>query len=443
MKFFSLFLLFTVSNLFRFSASIAGQRDADSSMLRIVAYHATVIPDPAHKSVEGRVDIVFQANRQSDSLLLNKGNLTIDSVISRGKLLSCISDSQTVRIVCRGLEAQNSLSVYYHGVPKSGLVFDEQKGLIYTIFSTSQWMPCIDAPSAKAAFRLQLHIPDTLQCVGNGNLLSRRPLPGGKTEYTWEESTALPTYTFGFAIGRFTEISEQAGNKQLRYLSCTYDSLRMQKIFRETKSMLQFFSEYSGRELADAQYTQVLVPGWEAQELGSFSIIGDGFAEDALKSEDDLGIFIHEFAHQWWGNMVTCVDWRHFWLNEGMATLMVAKYKAWRYGTASRDTEFADIKAGYEKVLKAGKNKPLVFPDWNHPSRDDRRIVYDKGAYVLQLLEDELGPNIFQKGIQAYTKTYWGKSVTSADFQSAMESVAKRSLEVFFKKWVYSAAGEW
>jgi aminopeptidase N len=303
-------------------------------------------------------------------------------------------------------------------------------------------MPCVDLPSEKSAFQLRLIIPDSLQCAANGVLRGKHPVSGGKTEYRWEENIPLSTYTMGFAVGKFHEYTEPAGNHTLRYLSSTYDTLTMKKIFRETKTMLTFFKEYSGCDLADSVYTQVLVPGWEAQELGSFSIIGDGYAGDALKSEDDLGIFIHEFAHQWWGNMVTCVDWRHFWLNEGMATWMVAKYKGWRFGAASRDTEFADIKAGYEKVLKAGKNKPLVFPDWDHPTRDDRRIVYDKGAYVLQLLEDELGPGIFQEGIQAYTKTYWGKSVTTADFQSAMEKVAKRSLEVFFKKWVYSAVGE-
>ena len=44
-----------------------------------------------------------------------------------------------------------------------------------------------------------------------------------------------------------------------------------------------------------------------------------------------------------------------------------------------------------EKVRAAGKDKSLVFPDWDHPTRDDRTLVYDKGAYVLHLLREQMG----------------------------------------------------
>ena len=32
--------------------------------------------------------------------------------------------------------------------------------------------------------------------------------------------------------------------------------------------------------------------------------------------EEDWAI-AHELAHQWWGDLVTCADWTHFWLNQG------------------------------------------------------------------------------------------------------------------------------
>ena len=79
----------------------------------------------------------------------------------------------------------------------------------------------------------------------------------------------------------------------------------------------------------------------------------------------------------------------------------------------------------------------MVFPDWDNPSRDDRNIVYYKGAYVLHLLRDELGDDVFWAGIKAYSQEYFGKSVETKDFQKMMEEVAGRSLEDFFGEWVY------
>jgi len=54
-----------------------------------------------------------------------------------------------------------------------------------------------------------------------------------------------------------------------------------------------------------------------------------------LDNEQDLWLGAHEFAHQWWGNMVTCRDWNHFWLNEGVATFIAAAYLEHRFGRAA------------------------------------------------------------------------------------------------------------
>jgi hypothetical protein len=104
------------------------------------------------------------------------------------------------------------------------------------------------------------------------------------------------------------------------------------------------------------------------------------------------------------------------------------------------DTQIESYRASYEKVREAGKDKSLVFPDWLHPTREDRTLVYRKGAYVLHLLREELGEKDFWAGIRLYTRTYFGKSVTTADFQAAMERASGKSLREFFSKWVYLTA---
>jgi len=182
---------------------------------------------------------------------------------------------------------------------------------------------------------------------------------------------------------------------------------------------------------------QVLPTGSADQEMSSFTVLNDRYGKEVLKNEQELWLSAHEFAHQWWGNMVTCRDWNHFWLNEGIATFMAAAYMEHRFGRQVYMREIDSYRTKYEKIRDAGKDKSLVFPDWLHPTREDRSLVYDKGAYVMHLLREEMGERAFWKGLRIFTRRFFGKSVVTSDFEAAMEEANGKSLDKFFAKWVY------
>ncbi|HYJ45580.1 MAG TPA: M1 family aminopeptidase, partial [Pyrinomonadaceae bacterium] len=211
----------------------------------------------------------------------------------------------------------------------------------------------------------------------------------------------------------------------------------LRRVFRDTPDMLAFYEERAGVPYIDKTYTQVLASGNVEQEMSSFTALNEDYGRKVLANERDIWLAAHELAHQWWGNMVTCVDWNHFWLNEGFATFMAAAYLEHRFGHEEYARQIEAYRASYERVRAAGHDKSLVFPDWLHPTGEDRTLVYRKGAYVLHLLREEMGERDFWAGIRLYTRTYFGKSVTTADFQAAMERVSGRSLKGFFAKWVY------
>jgi aminopeptidase N len=223
----------------------------------------------------------------------------------------------------------------------------------------------------------------------------------------------------------------------LHYLSSGFSPSDMQRIFGESARMLEFFQERAGVPYMGDQYSQVIVPRTAGQEMAGFSVVSEEYARAVLADPLAGSLLGHEFAHQWWGNIVTCQAWTHFWLNEGFATFMAAAYRERRFG---RDVYLKDIdgmRARYERVRDAGHDRSLVFPDWSQPTADDRTLVYQKGGYVLHLLREYVGDSAFWAGIASYTRNNFGKSVTTDDLQRAMEQASNRNLESFFSTWVY------
>jgi aminopeptidase N len=408
----------------------------------VKSYDAEIEPELSTKSVKGKVSIKFRALIAGlTEIRLNAGALEIDGVREGKTDLKFEKKEGLLEITLARpakLNAPRRVEIEYHGTPRFGVRFFPEQSQVYTIFSTSQWMPCVDAPEDRAAFRLSLIRPRNVKMTANGDFLGETALANNKIRSVWERKNPVPTYLYGFAFGDFLDFRQKHQGVTFRYLagkSFSIDDLR--NIFISTADMLDFFKAKAGVEYTEKTYTQVLALGSAEQEMADFTALNEDYGRGVLKDEKAIWLGAHEFAHQWWGNLVTNRDWTHFWLNEGIATFMTAAYLEHRFGEAEYMINIERSKMRYEKVREEGKDKSLVFPDWNRPTREDRRLVYDKGAYVVHLLRRELGDRLFWKGFKAYTQKFRGKSVTTADFQTTMEKSTGKDLAAFFDRWVY------
>jgi aminopeptidase N len=412
------------------------------SKIDVLHYDITLEPNIAQKTLSGTSVIKFNSNVQGlNSVEFDCGNLIVDSVKQSGTPRQFAIADHHLKVSIPPLKKGQSseLSVAYHGAPKYGIRFFPELSQVYTVFSTSQWTVCVDAPEDKATLKLTLIVPTKLTAVSNGELISTKNV-GDKHITVWEQKSAIPTYVFGFSIGPFRTIREKQRGVELQYLVTSFTDEEARRIFHDTPDMLEFFESRAGVRYADKTYSQVLAAGGVEQEMSSFTALNEAYGKGLLANERELWLGAHEFAHQWWGNMVTCRDWNHFWLNEGIATFMAAAYIEHRFGRDAYMREIETYRSNYEKVRAAGKDKSLVFPDWLHPTREDRTLVYDKGAYVMHLLRDEMGEQAFWTGLKMYTRRFFGKSVETSDFKAAMEEANGKSLDKFFDKWVYLKA---
>jgi aminopeptidase N len=406
----------------------------------VLGYTAVIRPVIETQSVSGRVDIHVRFLSDHVTWIdLDRAELTIEEVRYQGKPLEFELLPRRLRVHLSTPGARNTSGdfvVTYHGMPRTGLQFVPERQQAYTIFSTSQWLVCVDAPEDKATLDLQLALPVGLRAIGPGALVSQQPGTDGTVVYRWRETRPMSTYLFGFAAGRFTEVEVRHGKTTLWYVGEKFSRDELSGIFRDTPDMLEFFTARAGVPYPGDTYTQVLVASTAGQEASGFSLLSEAYGRAVLNDQRAISLIAHELAHQWWGNLVTCRDWREFWLNEGFATFMAAAYDEHRFGREAyrRDIERARVR--YEEVLRNGGNRSLVFPDWNRPTPGDRTLVYQKGAYVLHLLRERIGEDAFWAGFRRYTAAYAGASVTTEDFRRSMEESSGSSLGEFFDKRV-------
>ncbi len=425
-----IFLFYLYFNAFTLTA-----QSSKSSQIDVLNYHVYLVPSFSKNYIEGNVSIKFSTSTQTEKVVFDSGDLIVTKLEGTHAIDFMQKGKKTIISLAQTDTNIHEIKLFYHGHPKRGLVFFDNAQKLYSVFFTSDWMICNDTPDDRATLKLDLLIPKEVVSVASGVLKDAISF-GSKVRYSWRQDYETPTYTYGFAIGAFNTSADNYNGKPLKYFAEDYTSAEIEKIFQYTRDMMAFFEEKSGISFPQEEYTQVLM-GHHYQEMSGFAILKKSYGQLVLQDSTETNLLSHELAHQWWGNLITCKNWNHFWLNEGFATFMSAAYNEYRFGQNKYQENIDSYFKVYDKIKSKGKDKSLVFKDWSNPSGDDINLVYFKGAYVLHLLRKELGEVSFWKGIKYYAQTYCGQSVTTKDFQLAMEISSKKSLDSFFKKWVY------
>lgn len=404
-------------------------------------YAISIRPDLATAAVSGVETIVVRATSDRVARLAFTGNaLRINGATIDGAAISVSSSTAGIvfdlpRALRKGGRA--TLRFRIDGRPARGVT--AAGGGIYTGYFACDWMVCLqDAPGDKAHLALDLDLPAGTESVGVGRAAARKVAAGGMVRHRWRSTRPYSPYLYAFAAGPFARWSVTTASGTFVHVDATGTEADLTRLFTHTPAMAAFFTDKAGTPLPDRRYTQLLVPGREAQETASFSLVGD---DELARERDDPSsawIIAHELAHQWWGNLVTCATWRDFWLNEGIATFMVAAWKEHSAGPAAYARELDAARRRVERARAQGFDKPLRWAG-EYPSLGTRRAIqYSKGALFLAHLREAIGDAAFWKGLGRFTQRHAGGTVTSADLQDAMEKASGRDLSPMFARWVYS-----
>jgi aminopeptidase N len=380
-----------------------------------------VTPDLAARTIRAQQTLTLRAERPLTALRFDANALTITNAVLDGDPMTWrTEDRALVFTLPHALRPGQvtTLRFSYAGTPARGLVWEEEG--FYTSYFACDWMICaLDRPGDKFGFDVVLHVPEAWE------------------EFVADKARDYPAYLQGFGAGRWTYHREQHGGVELEALSAHETPEVLRAWFSETGRMIDFYSAAAGMPFPHSSYTQLLVAGDAAQEGAGFSILG----ADTLRATEDNPhedwAIAHELAHAYWGNLVTCRDWSHFWLNEGLTTFMVAAWKQERWGEADYQREIELATQRWARARDAGWDRPLAFSGAYPDLRTRRAIQYSKGMLFFVELQRVLGEEAFWAGIRGYTAAHAGGTVESADMQRAMEAASGRDLDALFDEWVY------
>ena len=364
-------------------------------------------------------------------------------------------DGDTIVVPLSKTVESGRITVIYQTTPRLGLYFLEPDAQVpdrpLQLWSQCQdedgkhWFPCQDKPHVKMTYEMLVRVPSKMTALSGGRLLSKRKL-GTKTEYHYSLTHPTPAYLVTLVVGIFEEWSDtvtlpSGRTVDLRYLVPPGRMADGKRAFEVTPEAIRLFSEKTGVEYPYDSYSQVVVSDFifGGMENTTATTMYEHILLDknAALDMDSHDLVAHELAHHWFGDLVTCRDWPHAWLNEGFATYFEHVERERRLGldeyehfvTADLNIYLGEAQGNYQRAI--------VCRDYDEPIDLFDRHLYQKGGLVLHMLRKRLGDTAFFSAISAYLSAHRGGIVETNDLVRALEATSGLSLDRFFDEWVY------
>jgi aminopeptidase N len=396
--------------------------------------------DAKKKSITGLVHYSFEVLKPLDTIKIDAQNMSFTSVKLNDRDVSFINTTKQMQIIYPFKKGENKISFTYKATPKQALYFVGSEAAddlqIWTQGQgryTSNWFPSFDDVNEKVIFNIDLAYNQEYQAISNGMLHSKTT---SNNITSWEYSMEKPmsSYLLMLAIGKFDKYIEKTkdGTTLELYLE-PKDAARYEPAYRYSVQIFDFLEKEIGVKYPWKVYKQIPVRDflYAGMENTSATLFSSRYVVDSTGFADRnyTNVNAHELAHQWFGDLVTAESGKHHWLQEGFATYYALLAERDIYGD---DYFYSKLYETAQQIKYASRTDTIPILNEKASSLS----FYQKGAWTLFALHQEIGDKAFKKAVQSYLEKYAFQSVNTQDFFDEVNKISNFDTAKFSKVWL-------
>ncbi len=451
------------------TAVSSGELTALQALYDVKHYQLEIEVVPEQKTIIGNVSMTALALGEITQIELDfdpRFKIAMVTVNERqadfesfnGKLLI------TTDVLARGSEFTTSVS--YKGRPyeaenppwDGGFVWNRTESGQHWVATAVQgrgcdlYWPCKDHISDKPerGADMLITVPNDLVAVMNGVLVSEQSIKN-KTRYHWQTTNPISAYHLAINIGPFKtfELEHQSligtGDESpstfpIVFYHITEDMGKIENLIKtDFLSQLDFYE----RTLGPYPWGNEKIGIVEIPYLGMEHQTMNGYGNKFRQDPDGFDwLMQHEFAHEWFGNLMTQEASRDFWLHEGFANYMQPVYAQDVIGDAGF---WSKMWRNYNAIASC---KPVIPEEDVSMDYFDSNDPYFKGSWTLHTLRWMMGEEKFWNAVRRLiydTPEPWSLSYpitptkrSSEDFITIASDEYGEDLRWFFDAYLFS-----
>ncbi|XP_017888729.1 aminopeptidase N-like [Ceratina calcarata] len=451
-------------------------------------YTLHLTPDLKNFTFEGEVNIMLRALTTNNTLTLNSKELTIHNVKfedldtnktfkneytedKQHEILIITVDPQfekdhnySLQIQYSGILNNNSRGFYRSRVMDGDKVTGYAATTHFEPTGARLAFPCWDEPAYKAKFNIRLTHNKEFQAISNMDELDKQDKQDtqdkqdGMITTSFKETPPMSTYLVAFVVSEYKFKEDKDHNFTYRVwtkanaIDQTDYALKMgMKILEQ----LDLYTNISYQKYMPAKMDQISQKDFPAGAMENWGLVI--YRESSLLYNESssttrtkmsiLTVIAHEFAHQWFGDLVSPKWWKYIWLNEGFANYF-------QYFISHKVVP--ELRLDDMFVVESMQQTAMVA-DWSPKQRPMNQdvtspqeisalfdsIAYSKAGSVIRMMSHAMTEEVFQKGLQQYLKSNALRNADSIDLFGSLQKALdeggikwKQPVQVIMHNWV-------